>query len=237
MSLVLIGHGRMGRLVEQYAIAHGCTIAGVVTEETGPAVLTSPNITKVDVVVDFSAGPAVKTNLSLVAQRGWNMVIGTTGWQEDEAECREIVKRAGIGVIVSANFSIGMNVFRLVVEEAARRFGAMEDVGAWIHETHHHAKKDAPSGTALMLKRAMEHAGYEKRIDMSSTRAGAFPGTHEVGFDALTETVTLTHAVRDRAVFAHGALEAARWIKDRQGWFTMDDMLKDWVSTDLAPGL
>jgi 4-hydroxy-tetrahydrodipicolinate reductase len=113
----------------------------------------------------------------------------------------------------------------------------MEDVGAWIHETHHHAKKDAPSGTALMLKRAMEHAGYEKRIDVSSTRAGAFPGTHEVGFDALTETVTLTHAVRDRAVFAHGALEAARWIKDRQGWFTMDDMLKDWVSTDLAPGL
>lgn len=237
MSLVLIGHGRMGRLVEQYAIAHGCTIAGVVTEETGPAVLTSPNTTKVDVVVDFSAGPAVKTNLGLVAQRGWNMVIGTTGWQADEAECRDIVKRTGIGVIVSANFSIGMNVFRLVVEEAARRFGAMEDVGAWIHETHHHAKKDAPSGTALMLKRAMEHAGYEKRIDMSSTRAGAFPGTHEVGFDALTETVTLTHAVRDRAVFAHGALEAARWIKDRQGWFTMDDMLKDWVSSDLAPGL
>jgi 4-hydroxy-tetrahydrodipicolinate reductase len=237
MSLVLIGHGRMGRLVEQYAIAHGCTIAGVVTEETGPSLLTSPNVGGVDAVVDFSVGSAVKTNLSLVAQRGWNMVIGTTGWQSDEAECREIVKRTGIGVIASANFSIGMNVFRLVVEEAARRFGAMEDVGAWIHETHHHAKKDAPSGTALMLKRAMEHAGYEKRIDVSSTRAGAFPGTHEVGFDALTETVTLTHAVRDRAVFAHGALEAARWIKDRQGWFTMDDMLKDWVSTDLAPGL
>lgn len=229
MSLVLIGHGRMGRLVEQYAIAHGCTIAGVVTEETGPGVLTSPNIRNVDVVVDFSAGPAVKHNLRLVAERGWNMVIGTTGWQEDEAECREIVQRTGIGVIASANFSIGMNVFRLVVEEAARRFGAMEDVGAWIYETHHHAKKDAPSGTALMLKRAMTEAGYEKRIDMSSTRAGAFPGTHEVGFDALTETVTLTHAVRDRAVFAHGALEAARWIKGRQGWHTMDDMLTDWL--------
>ena len=155
MSLVLIGHGRMGRLVEQYAIAHGCTIAGVVTEETGPGVLTSPNIRNVDVVVDFSAGPAVKHNLRLVAERGWNMVIGTTGWQEDEAECREIVQRTGIGVIASANFSIGMNVFRLVVEEAARRFGAMEDVGAWI-------SRDAPPREE---GRPVRHGAYAEARD------------------------------------------------------------------------
>jgi 4-hydroxy-tetrahydrodipicolinate reductase len=230
MRLVLIGHGRMGRLVEQYAVSHGCTIAGVVTEETGPSILTSPSMGAVDVVVDFSHGPAVKTNLSLVADRGWNAVIGTTGWQQDEAACREIVQQSGIGVIASANFSIGMNVFRLIAEEAARRFGAMEGVGAWIHEKHHHAKKDAPSGTALMLQQAMERAGYGRTIDMSSTRAGAIPGTHEVGFDALTETVTLTHTVRDRAVFAHGALEAARWIAGRRGWHSIDDMLRDWTT-------
>ena len=228
MSLILIGHGRMGRLVEQYAVAHGCTIAGIITAETGPDVLRSADLRDVEAVVDFSIGSAVKDNLSLVADRGWNIVIGTTGWQADEAACRAIVDRAGIGVIASANFSIGMNVFRRISEDAAKRFAAMPDVGAWIHEKHHHAKKDAPSGTALMLQRAMAEAGYSRKIDVSSTRVGSIPGTHEIGFDAASETITLTHTVRDRAVFAHGALEAARWITGRSGWFTMDDMVDSW---------
>jgi 4-hydroxy-tetrahydrodipicolinate reductase len=218
----------MGRLVEQYAVAHGFTIAGIVTAATGTALLESRELPGVEAVVDFSSGPAVRSNLSLVADRGWNMVIGTTGWQADEAECRAIVETAGIGVIASANFSLGMNIFRRIAEDAARRFATMQNVGAWIHEAHHVRKQDAPSGTALMLKAAVENAGYPRRIDMSSTRAGSIPGTHEVGFDAATETVTLTHTVRDRAVFAHGALEAARWITGRTGWFTMDDLIDDW---------
>jgi len=228
MKIVIIGHGRMGRLVEQYATAHGFAIAGIVTEETGPALFESGDIPDVSAVIDFSAGPAVKDNLARVAERGWNAVIGTTGWQADEAECRTIADQAGIGVIASANFSMGMNVFRRIAEDAARRFASMSDVGAWIHESHHIAKKDAPSGTALMLKSAMEEAGYSRQIDMSSTRAGSIPGTHVIGFDAPAETVTFTHTVRDRAVFAHGALEAARWIAGRHGWFTIDDMINSW---------
>ena len=228
MSLVIIGHGRMGRLVEQYAVAHGFTIAGIVTEATGPALLQSRDVRDIEAVIDFSIGPAVKANLALIADRGWNAVIGTTGWNADEAECRAIAERAGIGVIASANFSLGMNIFRRIAEDAAKRFAGMQNVGAWIHETHHIKKKDAPSGTALMLKDAIEKAGYTRNVDMSSTRAGSVPGTHEIGFDAATETVTLTHTVRDRAVFAHGALEAARWISGRSGWFTMDDLINDW---------
>lgn len=228
MNLILIGYGRMGRLVEEHAGAHGFTIGGIVTAETGPALLRSGDLRGVDAVIDFSVGPAVKANLELVAERHWNAVIGTTGWQADDTACREIVARAGIGVIASANFSIGMNIFRRIAEEAARRFAAMDDVGAWIHETHHDKKKDAPSGTALMLKSAMEQAGYPRHIDVSSTRAGSIPGTHEIGFDATADTVTLTHTVRDRAVFAHGALEAARWIAGRKGWFTIDDMIEEW---------
>ena len=79
--------------------------------------------------------------------------------------------------------------------------------------------------TALMLKAAMERTGYSRSIDMSSTRAGSIPGTHQVGFDAPAETVTLTHTVRDRAVFAHGALEAAKWIKGKRGWFGVEDLI------------
>ncbi len=100
-----------------------------------------------------------------------------------------------------------------------------EAYGAWIHEAHHKAKIDAPSGTALMLKRALEETGYALPIDVSSTRAGSIPGTHSVGFDGPAEGLTLTHEVRDRATFAHGALEAARWVTGRKGWFTMRDVL------------
>jgi 4-hydroxy-tetrahydrodipicolinate reductase len=178
------------------------------------------------VAIDFSIGPAVRANVVRLADRKLDVVIGTTGWAEDEAACREVAAKAGIGVIASPNFALGMHVFRAVVEHAARLFAAQGDVGAWIHELHHAAKKDAPSGTALMLERAMRAAGYRRAIDVSSTRAGSIPGTHTVGFDSAAETVTLTHTVRDRAVFAHGALQAAAWLKGRRGWYTIDDMVK-----------
>jgi 4-hydroxy-tetrahydrodipicolinate reductase len=225
-NLVLVGHGRMGRLVEQLAPSHDCRIAGIVTELSPENALDEQDFGLVDVAVDFTIAGAVRPNLESMAARGWNVVIGTTGWQRDEAECRAIVQKAGIGVLASANFSIGVQVFRRAVAEAARRFAGLPDVGAWIHESHHSAKKDAPSGTALLLKASMEQAGYTRPIDVSSTRAGSIPGTHEVGFDALAESVTLTHTVRDRAVFAHGALEAARWLKDRRGWFSIEDMVE-----------
>ena len=224
-NLLIVGHGRMGQWVEQLAASHDCRVAGVVTGRSAAGTLATQDFGKVDVAVDFSIGPAVKSNLATMASRGWNVVIGTTGWQDDAAVCKAIVEQAGTGVLAAANFSIGMHVFRQVVEEAARRFATVPNVGAWIHESHHSAKKDAPSGTAILLKTAMENAGYERGIDVSSTRAGSIPGTHEIGFDASAETVTLTHQVRDRAVFAHGALEAAKWLKGKRGWFSMSDML------------
>lgn len=218
----------MGRLVESLASSHDCEIAGIVTSRSGPDAIAAGNFGAVDVAVDFSRADAVRANLAQLAARRVGAVIGTTGWQADEPALREIAERAGIGVLVSANFSLGMAVFRLVVQEAARRFAVVGEVGAWIHESHHAAKTDAPSGTALMLRTAMTNAGYARAIDVSSTRAGSIPGTHAVGFDAPAETISLVHEVRDRAVFAHGALEGARWLKGRRGWFGMED----WVGTE-----
>ena len=214
----------MGRLVESLAESHGCEIAGIVTRASGHDSIAGDH-GQVDVAIDFSLADAVYDNVVACARRQLNVVIGTTGWQTREDSLRLVADNGGIGVLASANFALGMHVFRRAVSEAARHFGAMENVGAWLHEKHHAAKKDAPSGTALMLKRAMEAAGYGRAIDVSSTRAGSIPGTHEIGFDAAAETVTLTHTVRDRAVFAHGALEAAKWLRGRRGWFTIDDML------------
>jgi 4-hydroxy-tetrahydrodipicolinate reductase len=216
----------MGRLVESLAPAHGCEIAGIVSGKSGANAIATGSFGDVDVAVDFSLPGAVMSNLQQIAERRLNAVIGTTGWQAEEPAARALAEKAGIGVIASANFSIGMNIFRAVVEEAARLFGAQDGVGAWIHEMHHAQKKDAPSGTALLLKAAMERANYPRDIDVAATRAGAVPGTHTVGFDAAAETVTLTHTVRDRAVFAHGALEAAKWIKGRRGWFSVQEMIR-----------
>jgi len=221
LTLLLVGHGKMGKLVESLAASHDCRVAAVVTNRAQLA--SAP--AGVDVAIDFSVPGAVVETVAELAARGISVVIGTTGWLEHEAEVRAAVERSDIGAIAAANFSLGMNIFQRVVEQSAKAFAARPDVGAWIHEAHHSAKKDAPSGTALLLKRAMTHGGYTRTIDVSSTRAGAIPGTHTVGFDGPAETVTLTHTVRDRAVFAHGALEAAKWLHGRRGWFTMSDML------------
>lgn len=221
--LLLVGHGRMGRLVESLAPTYGFEIAGIITE-LDPRGFDQDH-GRVDVAIDFTLPEAVPENLPKLARRGINVVVGTTGWQGHEAALREVASAAGIGVLASANFSLGMNLFMLLAEESARRFGPHADFGAWIHELHHSAKKDAPSGTALMLKQAMVQSGYGRDIDVAATRAGAIPGTHTIGFDGPSETITLTHTVRDRGVFARGALEAARWLVGRRGWFSMRDFL------------
>jgi len=225
MRLLLVGHGGMGRLVETLAPEHGWTIAGAVDRRSGPRAIADGDFGPIDMAVDFSVADAVPQNLPQLAARGISVVLGTTGWHAHEAALRTEAERAGIGVLAAANFSLGANLFQLIVEEAARRFAPQDDYGAWINELHHAAKKDAPSGTALQLRTAMTTAGYARPIDMSSTRAGFIPGTHTVGFDGPSDAVILTHTVRDRAVFARGALAAAAWLRGRTGWFTLRDML------------
>jgi len=225
MRILLLGHGRMGRLVESLAAEYGATIAGVIDEHSGDRAIADGNYGDVDVAIDFTLADAVSRNLPQLAARKINVVIGTTGWQSQESAMRAIAKDAGIGVLAASNFSLGMNVFQLAVEEASRHFANHPEFGAWIHETHHVMKKDAPSGTALTIKSGMEHAGYQRPIDVSSTRAGSVPGTHTVGFDGPSETIELTHTVRDRAVFARGALTAAKWLIGKQGWFSIRDLL------------
>lgn len=223
--ILLVGHGRMGRLVEALAPSYDAKIAGVVDAQSGRRAITDGDFGAVDVAIDFTLANAVLTNLPQLAAKGINVVIGTTGWEEHESAMRQVVRATGIGVLVASNFSIGMNLFQFLVEDAAKRIGPHADFGAWIHEAHHAKKKDAPSGTAIALQHAMVEAGFARPIDVSSTRAGSIPGIHTVGFDGVSETIELKHTVRDRAVFARGALYAAAWLVGKHGWFTMRDML------------
>jgi len=216
----------MGKLVESFSADYGFEVAGVLDVHNnldGVGLAAPP---PADVAVDFSIAAATRRNLPLLARHHINAVIGTTGLEADEAALRRSVEAAGIGVVVASNYSLGANLFLSIVERAAHRFAPHADYGAWIHEAHHAAKQDAPSGTAVTLKARMEAAGYARPIDVSSTRAGSIPGTHTVGFDGPSDTVTLTHTNRDRGAFARGALEAARWVVGKRGWFTMKDVLE-----------
>jgi len=227
MRLLVVGHGRMGRLVAAHAPACGFEVAGVLDRAANDAGagVTAEACRGVDVAVDFSTPEATLATAPLLAARGVSLVIGTTGWQAREAVVREAVARCGVGAVVSANFSLGANVLDALAEAAAGLLSGAEPYGAFIHEAHHAAKKDAPSGTALMLRRALERGGWARPVDVSSTRAGSIPGTHTVGLDGPAETVELVHTVRDRATFAHGALAAARFVRGKKGWFTMREVL------------
>ncbi|HEX6164411.1 MAG TPA: 4-hydroxy-tetrahydrodipicolinate reductase [Vicinamibacterales bacterium] len=219
MKVLLLGHGRMGKLVESLAPEYNATIVGIVDEHSG-------DITDADVAIDFTLAEAVPKNLPRLADRKINVVIGTTGWQAQEAAMRAIAQKAGIGVLAASNFSLGVNIFQLAVEEAARHFAKHPEFSAWLHESHHAMKKDAPSGTAVTILNGMSRVGYSRPIDVSSTRVGSIPGTHTIGFDGPSETIELTHTVRDRAVFARGALSAAQWLVGKKGWFSIRDLLR-----------
>jgi len=227
MKLLLVGHGKMGRMVESLAAEYGWEIAGVLDPASsahgGGTDAAAWN--GVDVAVDFSTPDSVPVNAPALAKRGIHLVVGTTGWSAHEPAVRQAVADSGVGIVVAPNFSTGVVLFEAIVAQAAKLFAQQPDFGAFIHEAHHAAKKDAPSGTALLLQRSMQQAGFTRAIDTSSTRAGFIPGTHTIGFDGPAETITLAHAARDRTAFARGALAAAKWIHGRRGWYTMRDVL------------
>jgi 4-hydroxy-tetrahydrodipicolinate reductase len=218
-KLLLVGHGRMGQLVESLAPEYGFEVVQAIDEHSGPPETWAA----ADVAIDFSTAEAVPAMVAALASRGTPIVIGTTGWQAREAAVRD--SATGIGVVAAPNFAIGVNVFLAVAERLGRLMSDQDAFGGWIHELHHAAKKDAPSGTALAIERRLRAGGFTRDLPIASTRAGMIPGTHTLGFDAASETITLTHQARDRAAFARGALVAARWIIGKRGWYTMADVL------------
>jgi 4-hydroxy-tetrahydrodipicolinate reductase len=212
----------MGRILESLADEYGMTVEGVVDRRNADRPESWPGA---DVAVDFSVAEAVAENARRLASRGTSLVIGTTGWQDREEALRHELLSHPIGVVAAANFALGVNLFLAMAERAAGLMAGRSEFGAWIHELHHAQKRDAISGTAIAIRSAMQRAGYVAPLHVASTRAGAIPGTHTVGFDSPAETITLTHAARDRTAFARGALEAAKWVHGRRGWFTMRDVL------------
>jgi 4-hydroxy-tetrahydrodipicolinate reductase len=225
--LAIIGYGKMGKLIEQLAPDYGFAVALRLDEFNNANFegVTAENFRAIDVAVDFSIPAAVVQNVERISALGVNMVLGTTGWLEHADRVKAAIEKNGVGLVWSPNYSIGVNVLARLVAEAARLFAAQPEYGAWAWEIHHSTKKDAPSGTLLKLIDEMKAAGFRRSIDAGSSRAGAHPGTHEIGFDSAADTVTLRHVARSREGFARGALKAAQWVIGKKGFREFREIL------------
>jgi 4-hydroxy-tetrahydrodipicolinate reductase len=228
MKIALLGYGKMGQMVEAAASRQNIETVCVIDPSAG----SRGRLEDADVCIDFSEPSAVMDNIKMVAAAGRAMVVGTTGWYDHIEEVRRIVDEKQIGFVYGSNFSIGVNLMFKIVRYSARLFNRFPSHEPFLTEAHHQFKKDAPSGTAIFLKREVE-GEYNREVPVASLRAGFIPGNHTVGFDSEADTLTITHTARSRAGFADGAVVAAKWIAGRQGFYEFSDIideLGDWGS-------
>jgi 4-hydroxy-tetrahydrodipicolinate reductase len=220
MKLAIIGYGKMGRMIGQLAPEYGFTLHA--------ALDVNDHLSKAkgaDVAIEFSTPSSVAGNVERLAALGIPTVVGTTGWQEHLEALTKVIEKHETALVWSPNFSVGVNVFFRVIQEAAKLLANDAEYSAWAWEIHHDTKMDAPSGTLIKLVQEMKDAGYGRPIDVSSNRAGRHPGTHEIGFDSAADTITLRHTARNREGFARGALKAAQWIPGKKGVFRFEEVL------------
>jgi 4-hydroxy-tetrahydrodipicolinate reductase len=218
----------MGQLVAAEARKAGDEVGAVITSKERDLTVDqlAEKLRGHDVAIDFSVGEAVLKNIEACARAKVGLVEGATGWKHHEAKAKQIISDHSGALVYGANFSIGVNLFYRIVEQAASLFAAVDDYAPFIEEAHHNRKRDAPSGTALKLRDLMSEQ-FGSDIPTSSTRAGYIPGTHRAGFDSEADQILLTHTARSRQGFASGALLAARWIVGRKGVFEFGDVIED----------
>jgi len=227
LRIAIVGYGKMGRMVARLAPEHGCEVVRALgsAENANAEALMPGSLEGADVAIEFTTPGAAGQNLRRLIALGMPTVVGTTGWHHEIAEIRQLAEARNAAVVWGPNFSVGLHHFRKTVAEAARRFAREESYGAWGWEIHHAAKKDSPSGTLLALAEDMVRSGYTRQVSLSASRAGAVPGTHEIGFDSAEDTITIRHTARSREGFARGALRAARWLTGKQGFFEFQEIV------------
>lgn len=238
VRVALVGYGSMGKELERLAPQYGCAVQHIFTHER-PLSGAAESELVFDVAIDFSVPSAVPENVRFLAERGKQIVLGTTGWMQDMERLAGIIRQSNIGLVWGTNFSVGVQIFSHLVRLAGEFASRFEDYDVALHELHHTRKIDSPSGTALSLAKILQEAVPHKtslevdashgRIDpsvlhVSSTRVGETPGTHTVYLDSLPDTIELTHRARNRSGFAIGALRTATWIGGKQGMMEFSEI-------------
>ena len=230
LSIAIIGDGKMGRAIATLAPERGVEVVTIIGagDNPGGRAVTRERLGNAQVVIEFTEPAAAAANITSALRAGYPVVCGTTGWLDRLGEVTRVVEETNRALVHAPNFSVGVTLFLAAAAAAGRVMRSVPDFDAHIVETHHAAKKDAPSGTAIALANSAR-SGLGREIPITSVRTGHVPGTHELTFDGPFEQIRFSHTARDRRVFADGALRAARWVPGRRGVFTMRDVL------DLGP--
>jgi 4-hydroxy-tetrahydrodipicolinate reductase len=245
MNIAIIGFGSMGIKIKEIAENRGHYMSVTIDPVNESATYKNINeadLKDVDLVIDFSTAKAVLENVKACASFKKNIIIGTTGWYDLMPEIEKIAKENNIGVMWSANFSIGVNMYFKIIEKAAELANLYDEYDIWGNELHHNNKADSPSGTAKEISKILlenikrkSEVVYDKldrkinpnEIHFSSTRGGAINFSHTIAFDSPSDTITLIHSARDRGGYALGAVKVAEWMKGKVGFYNMNDFLNN----------
>jgi len=225
MRFLILGRGKTGSLVAEVARERKHHVEVIAAAENpGGAALTNHRLRGVNAVIDFTTPSAVIQNIQACLAARTPMVVGTTGWYGHLPTIHEQVERAGTGFLYGANFSIGVNLF-FDAARAVAQAGKYEYHGQ-IFERHHQHKKDAPSGTALVLKDAVHEASGQE-LEITSFREGDVVGLHELVFNSPYDRIYLCHDAKSRRGFADGAVRAAEWLSSQVGLFNFKDIWRE----------
>jgi 4-hydroxy-tetrahydrodipicolinate reductase len=226
VKIGIVGDGRMAQAIATEAGAAGDSVVTMLgaAENAAGFGITSERFGACDVVLEFTVPEAAPANLQALHAIGATVVCGTTGWDAERPMIESLWSDGRSGLLVASNFALGVHLFLRAARALAEAAATRPEFDGFLHERHHAAKVDAPSGTGLSLQRAVRSVDPGREWPITSVRAGAIPGDHELVLDAPFESITLRHSARDRRVFAAGALSAARWLNGRRGVFTLDAM-------------
>lgn len=227
MNLLILGRGKTGSLVAEFALQrkHQVSVAGS-KENQACAALSAERLDDIDAVIDFTTPHCVVANIEACVRAGKNMVVGTTGWHQEMDRIRQLVEQHKTGFVYSPNFSIGVNLFFDAARSAAAAL--RHGYSGQIFERHHAGKKDAPSGTAIALRRVTREAGGNtEEVEITSFREGEVIGLHELVLESGNDRIYLCHDAKSRRGFAEGAVRAAEWLTGKKGFFDFKDVWRE----------
>ena len=244
MKIALLGYGKMGKIIEKIAISRKHEIVLTVGVENLED-LTTENLQKADVAIEFSTPGAVLANIEYCFKAGVPVVVGTTGWYDKLPEIKQLCEQGDHTLLYGSNFSVGVNVFFHVNRVLAKMMNNYPYYDVQVEEIHHMQKLDAPSGTAITIAEGIlenldsksewinvlttddknddEQAASDQLL-IESMRIDSVPGTHTVIYDSEVDTIEFKHTAHNRNGFALGAVLAAEWIPGKKGFYSVEDM-------------
>ena len=239
MKIALIGYGKMGREVEQIALQRHHSIALKISD-TNLQNFTIENLKQCDIAIEFSTPQSAVSNFETCFAASIPVVCGTTGWYEMLNNVKSLCEQRNASFLYASNFSMGVNMLFELNKKLASMMNQVSGYHPAITEIHHIHKKDKPSGTAITLaKGIIENLGTIEKYALDKSAAGLnevnieciredeVVGTHFVKYTSDIDSIQISHEAYSRKGFAAGAVLAAEWLKDKKGFYEMNDFVKD----------